>query len=43
MIYFAWTGFAMGNEPDELKASADYIADTNNNDGLVKAFIKYFN
>ena len=34
MIQFAGMGVAMGNAPDEIKAAADYVTDTNNNDGV---------
>jgi len=37
MIRFAGTGVAMGNAPDDIKAVADYVTDTNNNDGVRKA------
>jgi Cof subfamily protein (haloacid dehalogenase superfamily) len=40
MIAFAGFGIAMGNAPDEVKAAANYIADTNNNDGVAKALKK---
>src|SRR5450432_1799318 len=33
MIQFAGMGVAMGNAPDEIKALADYVTDTNNEDG----------
>lgn len=36
MIEFAGLGVAMGNAQDEIKAKADYIADTNMNDGVAK-------
>jgi Cof subfamily protein (haloacid dehalogenase superfamily) len=42
MIAFAGMGIAMGNAPDEIKASADYVTDTNNNDGVCKALEKFF-
>ena len=32
---------AMGNATDELKACADYITDTIDNDGFVKAIEKF--
>jgi len=41
MIEFAGTGIAMGNAPNEVKAAADYVTDTNNNDGVHKALIKF--
>jgi Cof subfamily protein (haloacid dehalogenase superfamily) len=37
MIRYAGMGVAMGNAPDEIKAEADYVTDTNNNDGVRKA------
>lgn len=43
MIEFAGLGIAMGNAPDEIKAVADYITDTNNNDGVAKALQHFFN
>jgi Cof subfamily protein (haloacid dehalogenase superfamily) len=41
MIEFAGMGVAMGNAPDEIKAAADYVTDTNNNDGVRKALEKF--
>lgn len=41
MIAFAGTGVAMGNAPDEIKAVADYVTDTNENDGVRKAIEKF--
>lgn len=43
MIKYAGMGVAMGNAPDEIKALADYVTDTNNNDGVQKALVKFFN
>jgi Cof subfamily protein (haloacid dehalogenase superfamily) len=37
MIQFAGMGVAMGNAPDEIKAAADYVTATNNEDGVAKA------
>lgn len=37
MIDYAHIGIAMGNGIDQLKEKADYITDTNQNDGLAKA------
>ncbi len=37
MIRFAGMGVAMGNAPDEIKAVADYVTDTNNDEGVRKA------
>ena len=42
MIAFGGMGVAMGNAPDEIKAEADYVTDTNNNDGVRKALEKFF-
>jgi len=42
MIEFAGMGIAMGNAPDEIKAAADYVTDTNNNDGVRLALEKFF-
>ena len=42
MIQFAGIGVAMGNAPDDIKAVADYVTDTNNNDGVRKAMEKFF-
>lgn len=42
MISFAGTGIAMGNAPAEVKQFADYVTDTNNNDGVAKALTKFF-
>ena len=36
MIEFAGLGVAMGNAPDDIKAIADHITDTNMNDGVAK-------
>lgn len=36
MIEFAGLGVAMGNAPDDIKAKADYVTDTNMNDGVAK-------
>ena len=41
MIAFAGTGIAMGNAPEEVKAVADWVTDTNQNDGVRKAFEKF--
>ena len=42
MIRFAGMGVAMGNAPDDIKAVAKYVTDTNNNDGVRKALEKFF-
>lgn len=36
MIQFAGLGIAMGNAPDDMREAADYVADTNMNDGVAK-------
>lgn len=41
MIAYAGTGIAMGNAPDPVKAVAGYITDTNQQDGVRKAFEKF--
>lgn len=41
MIAFAGTGVAMGNAPDEVKAVADWITDTNQHDGVRLALEKF--
>lgn len=41
MIQFAGTGIAMGNAPAEVKAVANYVTDTNNNDGVAKALKRF--
>ncbi|WP_100488949.1 Cof-type HAD-IIB family hydrolase [Sporolactobacillus pectinivorans] len=40
MLRFAGTGFAMGNAPDAVKSSADFITDSNDQDGIAKALKK---
>ena len=42
MIQFAGVGVAMGNAPDDIKAKAKHVTDTNNNDGVRKALEKFF-
>ena len=37
MIRDAGIGVAMGNAPDEVKAVADFVTDTNVNGGVAKA------
>ncbi|MNJ65111.1 putative phosphatase [compost metagenome] len=42
MLEFAGFGVAMGNAPEEIKQLADYVTDTNMNDGValvVESFI----
>lgn len=41
MIKYAGMGVAMGNADDEIKEIANYITDTNNNDGVAKAIEKF--
>lgn len=41
MLQAAGIGVAMGNAPDEVKAVADIIADTNEKDGVAKIIEKY--
>lgn len=36
MIQFAGLGVAMGNAPDDIKEMADYVTETNSNDGVAK-------
>lgn len=38
MLEFAGVGVAMGNANDEVKSHADYVTDTSENDGILKAF-----
>ncbi|MCC0639751.1 MULTISPECIES: Cof-type HAD-IIB family hydrolase [unclassified Clostridioides] len=40
MIEFAGLGIAMGNATDEVKSKADFVTDTNINDGVAKALRK---
>jgi Cof subfamily protein (haloacid dehalogenase superfamily) len=42
MIEFAGMGVAMGNAPDDIKAAANYVTDTNNHDGVAKALDHFF-
>ena len=41
MIKYAGLGVAMGNAADYVKQIADYVTDTNDNDGVAKAISKY--
>jgi hydroxymethylpyrimidine pyrophosphatase-like HAD family hydrolase len=41
MIKAAGIGVAMGNAVDEVKSAADYICDTNDNDGVAKWINSY--
>lgn len=42
MIRYAGVGVAMGNAQDALKAEADVITDTNDNDGLIPVIARFF-
>lgn len=42
MIKLVGNGVAMGNSSPSLKEIADYITDTNDNDGIASWLIKYF-
>ncbi len=42
MIEYAGVGIAMGNAIDMVKEVADYITDTNDNNGVAKAIDKFF-
>ena len=42
MLEFAGLGIAMGNACDAVKAAADTVTDTNDNDGVAKALVRYF-
>lgn len=41
MIEYAGLGVAMGNASDVIKAKADYITDTNDNDGVAEVISKF--
>ncbi len=41
MLKFAGTGIAMGNGEDIVKEMADYVTDTNDNDGVANAINKF--
>lgn len=41
MIEFAGLGVAMGNAPDDIKEVANYVTDTNMNDGVAKVVDKF--
>ena len=41
MIQLSGLGVAMGNAGDSVKACADYVTETNDNDGVAKAIQKY--
>ncbi len=42
MLEYVGVGVAMGNAQEAVKARADYIADTNDRDGIVGVIDKYF-
>lgn len=42
MLRLAGMGVAMGNAEPEVRAAADYITDTNDNDGVAKALQHFF-
>ena len=42
MIEYAGVGVAMGNAPEEINMVADYVTDTNNNEGVAKALAHFF-
>lgn len=41
MLKFAGLGVAMGNADDKVKSIANYVTDTNNNDGVAKVIEKF--
>jgi hydroxymethylpyrimidine pyrophosphatase-like HAD family hydrolase len=41
MLEYAGLGIAMSNAKDSIKKIADYITDTNDNDGVAKAIKKF--
>ena len=41
MVKYAGLGVAMGNGIDSVKAAADYVTDTNDNDGIAKVIDKF--
>ncbi|PLS07190.1 Cof-type HAD-IIB family hydrolase [Neobacillus cucumis] len=41
MIEFAGLGVAMGNAPEDIKEKANYVTDTNMNDGVAKVVEKF--
>ena len=43
MLSYAGLGIAMGNACETVKAAADAVTDTNDNDGVAKALIRYCN
>lgn len=43
MLELVGHGIAMGNGLEEIKKIAHYVTDTVDNDGIAKAFKRYFN
>lgn len=41
MLQYVGTGVAMGNAVDEVKANAQYITNSNDEEGIAKALYKY--
>lgn len=41
MIEYAGLGVAMGNGTELVKSKADYVTDTNDNDGVAKVIDKF--
>ncbi|GIP37974.1 sugar phosphate phosphatase [Paenibacillus sp. J31TS4] len=42
MLEYAGLGIAMENSPDDVKAAADEVAESNNEEGVAKALAKHF-
>ena len=42
MLLYAGLGAAMGNASEEVRNSADIVADTNDQEGLKKVLDEYF-
>ena len=41
MVQYAGIGVAMGNATEELKAAADYVTASNDEDGIAKALYHF--
>lgn len=41
MIRYAGLGVAMGNSPEEIREQADFVTDTNDNDGVAKVIERF--
>jgi len=41
MMEYASLSVAMENAPDEVKAIADFVTDSNNNDGVARAIERF--